>query len=158
MILELKETDQLQLSLVKNHLNVEHNLDDILITQYTNTSLVSTEIQLRFPITSETYSSTIKDQYYIKYKPNTITIFLANIEVGTITDFAYNFPYLNFNTDIEYDEVIVDVLGKNSDLITSSRLLDIGSWYLNRENEVYNNKTQSQSSQFLLDLAAESFI
>jgi len=154
MILESKGLDTLTLSLTKNHLVVEHILDDVLIQHYMDSSLETVEDYIRLPITQEIYSSIIAESYEIKYKPSKVELYLSDVFVKQV-DFTYLdtclIPILD-GTEI-YDEVKATVDSANKNNIIQARLLMIGSHYKVRENEDYSNmKSIPIGVKFLLDM------
>lgn len=153
MVLANKGIDTLSIDLAKEHLVVEHALDDVLINSYIDATLVVSEGYLSRPITEEAYTSVIADSYEIKYKPTKIDLYLGLVLVEEDALFRYDYPNMIISTTVVYDNVKTTIESAYNKSVEQSRLLTIGSFYRNRENEDYSNmKDTGLSSKFLLDL------
>lgn len=157
--------DTLDLGTIKNHLNVEHDLDDTLIELYRDVSL---EYSNEYTFKCFTYAEEIMDYTDIvdctkKQLPDTVEILDKTLLTTVITeDYTWdkNTEELIF-PEIENQDNFKLIFKKNivdNKIVQSARLLHIGTMYLNRENEAYNIKSLPLGVKTLLDLVQGSNI
>ena len=161
MILVSKGADTLSLALIKQHIVVEHNLDDAIIQHYSDMSFATAETYINHSITDEEYTSMpdALNTYKIPHKPSKVEIYNLGVLVKEVV-FSYVSPYITIVVDDDvYDEVKAFVIGNKSLGITQARLLQIGTSYKTRESEDFANmKETSMAATFLYDLNASSIL
>lgn len=162
MILETKGLDTLSLALTKQHIVVQHNLDDDIIQHYMDMSFDTAEKYINDTLTDEVYTSDVDEfnTYQVKYKPNTVELYNLGVLVKEV-DFNYtgmNLCLVLDGTEI-YDEVKAYIVGKDSTSIKQGRLLMIGTSYKTRENEDFSNmKATSMATEFLFTMNESSVL
>ena len=169
MKLLTKETDTLSLETTKKHLLIDNSLDDDIIQGFIDSTLVKSELYLSRPITEEVYFSfDVEDvdtgeyniYFNLKYKPEEVIFYYEDVGLSEEVIFIYEDGVLileDIDPALIYDEIRATIEPTDTQLVTQSRLLDIGSFYEFRNNEVFGSfKTQSNSSNLLLDLSMSS--
>ena len=156
MKLESKE-DNLTLLTIKNHLVVSHELDDELITLYSNASLAFAESYCFKDLVPTTYQDNYCDQI-LSSKPT-----LIKDSEDNIVPFTYSEDFIQLDLvqleldgfDLSLDIFITFDMPVNP-MVHAARLLYIGSVYAHRENETFVPKTVQIGTNNLLDLVQGS--
>ena len=174
MTITTTETDTLTLDLVKQHLLVDHTVDDVIIQHYIDSSIPATQNYTNKSVLSGTYTNTTDelvpvyefDGYYtyklrIPFCPTEVTI---TYPTGTITVFKDDIEYDNkdsllYITTNEVPTTITADIESNLKDINQARLLTVGSWYANRESEtITSTKVLPFGVTFILDSASGSVL
>ena len=164
---EISQTqDPLTLDLIKAHLLIAHNEDDILLEHYKEASLEIAEKYLNLSILERLFESTPDEitssdilSLHLPYKPKNV---LVHLQDTTTYESEFYFDrgsekifVMNDNEDIVKVEAYIQM--KNVSSITQLRLLIIGTWYENRESTTARNlKEVPLSLMFMIDKLKES--
>jgi len=167
--------DDLTLVLVKKHLLVDHTSDDDIINQYMAASLEAVETTCHAHFLKRTWEGTIYESEILL--DNTLSLHLPinpkAIGLTFATEEGYNFEpfewyYCSQKVKVTLDNVdLVEAIATVTAVtgfdvipaqINQARLLIIGSWYAQRENDVMGisvNDLPSGAIKFLLPMMQE---
>ena len=150
-----ESTDTLELDLIKAHLVISHNLDDVLLEHYKKASLEVVEEYLTTSLLDRIYESTSDEvvsdnqntmlELECPYPPDKMIVYFSDgsqeDEHVTYDIGAKILYYYNIN-DLEVTKIEAFTFLKNSTAIEQVRLLLIGNWYEFRNADTALNLKQ----------------
>lgn len=172
-------TDSLLLTTIKEHLVVDIDDDDTLISMYSEASLQAVENYCHAQFLERTWSADSSELeistfnnliLYIPVTPTAITLTLiggATYEFKTREWYFYEGKCRVNLDDVEDIGLgILSVEAKTGEdpitaLVNQARLITIGSWYSNRENEIVGssvNELPSGAIKFIMPSMMETAI
>ena len=174
MILKNKATDPLDIDLVKAHLMVEHNKDDLLIQSYIDTSLGAVENFTHKPAlieTHETFGNEIIDGHkdttieipLVKKPDNVFMIFAGSRVLYESWNYSDGTLYIlgvppHTQTLPDTIEVEIGTYATDPHVVNQSRMLLCGSWYTMRANsmDIRISELPDGINNLLLNISAGS--
>ncbi len=168
MILQSTANDTISIDLAKQHLYVDHNLDNILIQAYIDASRGIVEDYMHSTVLQREYSASLEEliptevglMLYLEEDPFFVEI-TSNLGVEVLDKRYYTYDYDYILIPAVEDRTITAVTAKTGKVsqqaqILQARLLLIGSAYAYRENSVALRMSQVPDGvRFILDNCSE---
>ena len=165
MELVQESTDTLTLDLIKAHILVSHNLDDVLLEHYKKASLELIEEYLSYSLLERIYKNTPSEidgdnkqrviTLQCPYKPDYIIRYFedgSQDEIGFQFDIGAKELYVYNETELNITKIEAFMFDRYVNAVHQIRLLMIGNWYEFRTADTnLNIKEVPTGIMFMID-------